>query len=250
MFTANNPVYNIEVDGRYFEGKDKRRAKRMERRATRRAKKLNKKADKLASKGKSVGDLRERAGELTQSAQDIKDMRGDKSTQYRYANSNGKEAKNLGIKGQPATVGTGTNDKGDNVVTMFTSSNVGQKLHETRHGGQHSRGEINAINQTSSISAEVSAYRAQYSWSGSLSARTLDMSTVNIQDIQGLSNSITSQLNRGLLDLGNYPSGVQTTNITNISQITRSFVNNLVEVGNGGIQGGRNYLLWIYKLLK
>ena len=54
----------------------------------------------------------------------------------------------------------------------------------------------------------------------------------------------------GLLDLGNYPIGVQTTNITNISQITRGFVNNLVEVGNGGIQGGPNYLLWIYALLR
>lgn len=250
VFTANNPIYNIEVDGRYFEGKDEKRAARLQRRAEKRAAKLNKRADKLAAKGKSVGDLRDRAGELTQSAQDIKDMRGDQSTQYRYASANGKEAKNLGIKGQPATVGTGTNDKGDSVVTMFTGSKTGQQLHETRHGGQHSRGEINALTQTSSINAEVSAYRAEYSWKGSLSVRTLDASTVNIRDIQGLSNTMTGQLNRGLLDLGNYPAGVQTTNITNIGQINRSFVSNLVEVGNGGVQGGTNYLLWIYALLK
>lgn len=173
-------------------------------------------------------------------------MDDDKKTQYRYASANGKEAKNLEIKGQPATVGTGVNDKGDNVVTMFTGSNTGQKLHETRHGGQHSRGEVNAINQTSSIDAEISAYRAEYSWSGSLSAKTLDASTVNIAGIQGRTNI----LNRTLLDNGDYPIGVQTTNVSNISQITRGLINNMVEVGNGGITGGTNYLLWIYALLK
>jgi hypothetical protein len=84
----------------------------LEKRVEKRAEKLNNRANKLEAKGKSVGDLRERATELTQSAQDIKDMRGNENTQFRYANTNGKEAQGLGISGQPATVGTGTNDGG------------------------------------------------------------------------------------------------------------------------------------------
>ncbi|GAK98323.1 hypothetical protein JCM19294_1517 [Nonlabens tegetincola] len=123
---------------------------------------------------------------------------------------------------------------------------MGSRLHETRHGGQHSRGTINAVTQTSSFDAEISAYRAQYSWKASLSARTLDASTVNIADIQGRTNEI----NRTLLDNGHFPLGVQRTNVTNINQINRGLINNMVEVGNGGITGGPNYLLWIYALLR
>ena len=183
VFTANNPIYNIEVDGRYFEGKDEKRAARLQRKAEKRAAKLNKKADKLEAKGKDIGDLRDRATELTQSSQDIQDMRANEDTQFRYANTNGKEAKSLGIKGKPVTVGTGTNDKGDNVVTMFTGSKTGQKLHETRHGGQHSRGEINAITQShgaQGLDTEVSAYRAQFAWDGNLRYMTHNFDQTNI----------------------------------------------------------------------
>ena len=41
------------------------------------------------------------------------------------------------------------------------------KIHEARHGGQHARGEINALNfQGYGVMDEVDSYRAQYSWRG------------------------------------------------------------------------------------
>ena len=221
VFTANNPIFNMEIDGRYFEGRDERRADRLERRADRRAEKLSSKADRLEAKGKSAGDLRERAGELTQSANDIRDMQGNENTQFRYASTNSKEAKSLGLGGKPATTGTDKNgnavinDNGHNVVTMFTGSKTGQKLHETRHGGQPSRGEINAITQVRGLDAEVSAYRAEYSWSGSLNY---------------LSHNVdqTSILNRALLDGKSYNFALK--NILNINQINLNVVRDIGKV--------------------
>jgi hypothetical protein len=149
----------------------------------------------------------------------------------------------------PATVGTGTNSKGDQVVTMFTEKNMGNQIHETRHGGQHFRGEVNAVTQESSIAVEVSAYRAQYSWNGSLKANTLDSSTIsNIVDFQ------TNIHNQTLMSANQMPFGVQQTNISNISQINSGFVSNIVEIGQGGGRAPlpivQNYLLWIYAGLK
>jgi RHS repeat-associated protein len=243
-FVQNNPLINREIDGRYFEegSKSERQAARIERRAEKRADKLNKKADRLDAKGKSTGDLRDRASELRQTGQDVRDMRNDQSTEYKYAKVNSKMS-------GPATVGTGTNSKGDQVVTMFTEKNMGNQIHETRHGGQHFRGEVNAVTQESSIAVEVSAYRAQYSWNGSLKANTLDSSTIsNIVDFQ------TNIHNQILMSANQMPFGVQQTNISNISQINSGFVSNIVEIGQGGGRAPlpivQNYLLWIYAGLK
>ncbi|MEP3571990.1 MAG: RHS repeat-associated core domain-containing protein, partial [Flavobacteriaceae bacterium] len=231
VFTANNPIYNIEVDGRYFEGKDEKRAARLQRKAEKRAAKLNKKADKLEAKGKDIGDLRDRAGQLTQSSQDIQDMRSNEDTQFRYANTNGKEAKGLGIKGKPATVGTGTNDKGDNVVTMFTGSNTGQKLHETRHGGQHSRGEINAITQTRGLDAEVSAYKAEFAYDGKLKYMTHNFDQTNI-------------ISRTLLDAQKIVPGTL-KNINSMNQINTNMVLDIGEFYTGQ-NGQGTYVVPVY----
>jgi RHS repeat-associated protein len=213
VFTANNPIYNIEVDGRYFEGKNEKRAARIERRAEKRAAKLNKRADKRAAKGKSVGDLRDRATELTQSAQDIKDMRNDTSTEYRYGKVNSKEAKALNLQG-PATLSTGQNKKGDDVVSIFTEGNMGSRLHETRHGGQNARGEFDIkTGNNYGVADEVSAYRAQYSWKGKLDY--VPFTNFNSQA------NLTKLLTQGI-------SGFK-VNVTNINQINPTMVNSLVD---------------------
>ncbi len=213
VFTANNPIYNIEVDGRYFEGKNEKRAARIERRAEKRAARLNKRADKLAAKGKSVGDLRDRADELTQSAQDIKDMRNDTSTEYRYGKVNSKEAKSLNVVG-PTTMANGQNKKGDDVVSIFTEGNMGSKLHETRHGGQNARGEFDIKTGAKyGVADEVSAYRAQYSWKGSLDY--IPFTNFNTQA------NLTKLLTQGI-------SGFK-VNVNNINQINPTMVNSLVD---------------------
>ncbi len=243
-FVQNNPLINREIDGRYFDEKNEKKAARIERRAEKRAEKLERRADKLAARGQSTGDLRDRATELRNSAQDVRDMRNDTSNEYRYASVGSKEAKSLGIVG-PSTLGTGQNSKGDNVISMFTEKNMGNILHEGRHGGQNTRGEINAFTQSSSVAAEVSAYRAQYSWSGSLFVPTIDMNSIsNIVNFQ------TNSINRTLMDNNLMPSGVTITNVNNINQINNTFVGNMVEIGTGGgyqpLPTVQNYLMWIY----
>lgn len=211
-FVANNPMSNREIDGRYFEGKDVKKAERIERRAERRADKLERKAARIETRGGNSGDMRARAGELRQSGQDIRNMRSDQTTQYRYAKSGGSESKQLGLGG-PTTTLTGQNARGHNVVTMFTQSNMGSKLHESRHGGQNARGEYNiATGAGYSVADEVSAYRAQYSWSGQLQYRDQPTEAVMMQRLLA----------------GKDPTiGI----INNINQINGNVVNSMVDPG-------------------
>lgn len=214
-FVQNNPILNREIDGRYFDEKNEKRAAKIERKAEKRADKLEAKANKLEAKGKDSGDLRARAGELRQSSQDIKDMRNDASTEYRYAKVGGKESKQLGLGG-PSTTLTGQNSKGDNVVTMFTESNMGNKLHESRHGGQNARNEYNiATGAGYGVADEVSAYRAQYSWGGSLTFLNLNANPTPAQLLQALKT-------------GKNP---LTENVTNINTINPNMVNSMADPG-------------------
>uniref|UniRef100_UPI000525DD1B hypothetical protein n=2 Tax=Empedobacter brevis TaxID=247 RepID=UPI000525DD1B len=125
----------------------------------------------------------------------------------------GKEGKALGLAG-PSTTLTGQNEKGDNIVTMFTEKNMGNQVHETRHGGQNARGEFNVATSAGyGVADEVSAYRAQYSWDGNL--KFMPFTDFNNK------NNLTQMMTQGT------QSFIQ--NITNINQITPNFVNKLVD---------------------
>lgn len=213
-FTANNPIRFREVDGRYFEegSKSAKQANKIEKRAEKKANKLEKQANKLERKGKSSGDLIERVAELRQSAQDVRNMRNDQSTEYKYAKLDGKESKALELVG-PSTILTGQNDKGDNIVTMFTEKNMGNQIHETRHGGQNTRGEFNiATGAGYGVADEISAYRAQYSWDGKLQYRDQPSEPVMVQRMKGGQNPTI---------------GI----ITNINQINGTVVNSMLDPG-------------------
>ena len=215
-FVKNNPINNIEIDGRYFEGKDEKRAARIERRAERRAGKLERKADRQERKGNAdaAADLRGRAGELRNSAQDVRDMRNDANTEYRFRSVNGKEAKANDVVGN-TTMATGTNARGDGVVTMFTENKMANKLHETRHGGQNARNEFNiATGANYGVADEVSAYRAEYSWKGTLSYRD------NPTDAVAIARALARQ-----------PLNVATIT-NNIALINAAMVNSIMEDGN------------------
>ena len=206
----NNPIRYIDPNGMYFDEANERKAGRIEQQAERRATKFENKANQLEAKGNSIGDLRERAGELRKSAQDIRDMSGDKTTEYRYANASNKN--NPAGTGNPATIPTGINSKGHNVVTMY-SDGVGSRIHESRHGGQIARGE-----QNFDINSEVSAYRAQYAYDGYL----------NYQPADYLKNNPT--LTSAFRSLGS--SVIPITTISNISLINRALIQNIGEEGN------------------
>jgi hypothetical protein len=119
----------------------------------------------------------------------------------------------LGLVG-PTTTRTGQNTQGDHVVTMFTEKNMGNQMHETRHGGQNARGELDATTGAGyGVADEVSAYRAQYSWRGKLQY----MSYTDFSN----SNNMLQMMTQGI------KSFIQ--NITNINQITPNFVNTLFD---------------------
>jgi hypothetical protein len=217
VFCGNNPLKYIDPNGMYFDVANDKKATKIENKAERKATKLEKKADKFDAKGKSTSDLRERAAELRGSAQDIRDMRSDKTTEYKYSKASSKD--NPAGKGLPVTTPTGTNSKGDNVVTMFTESNMGNKLHESRHGGQNARSEFNVVTGANyGVADEVSAYQAQYSWSGKL--QHIPYTDFNNQNnmLQLLTGGIQSFIQK----------------ITNINQITPAIINTMVD--NPGVK--------------
>ncbi len=215
-FVKNNPINNIEIDGRYFdEKKSKRISHRIERRAERKAGRLDRRADRQERKGnnEAAGDLRGRAGELRNSARDMRDMRNDDDTEYRFRGLGSTDAKRLNIIG-PTTLRTElTNDRFDEVVTMFTEKKMSSKLHEGRHGGQNARNEFNiGTVERYGVADEIAAYRAEYSWKATLSYQDAPEDAVIIARV-----------------MAKQPPNV--ASITNITQINAIMVNSIMEKG-------------------
>jgi len=214
VYCANNPIKLIDIDGRYFDDENEKRAQRLEKKLIRQQERLAKKVIKMAAKGKDTGDLEARQDELDKSLNDISNMRNNTSTEFRYASVNSEEARNNGIEG-PTTRETDTNGKGDAVVTMFNESSMGKILHEGRHGGDIARGNLE-FNNTGGygVSHEVSAYRAEYSWSGKLQYREFMSgdSFFSVLKAGYTAASVNNQLTR---------------TITNINAITPSVVNSI-----------------------
>ncbi len=211
-FVANNPISRQEIDGRYFDEKNEKKAAKIEKRAEMRADKLEARAEKMEAKGKSSGDLRQRTTELRKSAGDIKNMRSDLNTEYKYGSLSSREGRSLKLVG-PTTTLTGQNSKGDNVVTMFTQSSMSSMLHESRHGGQNARGEFNVKTTMGyGVADEISAYKAEYSWNGQLEYR----------------DQPTESVMKQRLSAGQDPTKAT---ITNINEINKNVVNSMVDPG-------------------
>jgi RHS repeat-associated protein len=215
-YCANNPIKLIDIDGRYFDDENEKRAQRKEQRLIDKQDRLANRAIKMASKGRNTDDIEARQQELDKSLDDISNMRSDTKTEYRYASINSKEARENELEG-PTTMSTGTNEKGDNVVTMFTESNMRSSIHESRHGGDIARGDLE-FNSTGGygVSHEISAYRAQYSWNGKLNYREY-MSNESFRNIYRAGYSISS-INKML-----------SHTIKNINAITPSIVNSIAD---------------------
>jgi RHS repeat-associated protein len=214
-FVQNNPLINREIDGRYFDKKNDKQAKKIEKAAEKQANKLEKQANKLIKDGKSAGDLMDRVAELRNSAQDVRDMRSNTSTEFKYGKLDSKQSKALGLQG-PTTTQTGTNAKGDNVVTMFVEKNMGNQIHETRHGGDVARGNL-SFNNTGGygVSHEISAYKAQYSYDGTINFIDQTKNPTQADILKSLQNGTNPLQN----------------SINSINSINSNFVNNLVDPG-------------------
>ena len=192
-YCNGNPVRYIDPDGMYFDEVNDKRAQRMERRLERKAEKLSAKADRKEKRQKDTGDLRERAGELRKSVQDIRDMRNDTKTEYRY-----KVVEEAEINGE--------NIDGKDVV-FICFEDFETKVHESRHGGQHARGEANMITKKRyGVADEVDAYRAQYAWLGTYEYTKgilWDSSRNTITDIRTINADLVNSMTDGLESL--YP---------------------------------------------
>ena len=180
--------------------------------------------------------MNDRITELRNSKSDISDMRGNQEIEFRYAKASSKS--NPAGKNHPVAWATAIDGEGQlKVVTMYTEGNMGNQLHESRHGGQIARGEYSFEQNKKptagfGIGSEVSAYRAQYSYDGNLNY--IDAS---------------SALNQQIGATGIIP---PPSTVTNIQAITPDFVGTKIgEVVSAVLNGTRYYgLINLYGHLK
>ena len=190
-YCGNNPVMRVDPTGMYFDEENNEEAKFLTFAINVKIQGLS--FDKKAREKNSV-----RISELEKSLQDIKDMAADDSKEYRFTHD---ENKDVGIYCDNMI-----NDKGDDVIVM-NSTSMDSKIHESRHGGQIARKELDP-SCDGNYGVEIDAYRAQFGYGGS---------------IQYYSDKWFNMRTDG------HEIGLTPSTLVNYSQINKAFINSIIE---------------------
>ncbi|MBK5722953.1 RHS repeat-associated core domain-containing protein [Dysgonomonas sp. Marseille-P4677] len=166
----------------------------------------------LKQNNQDIGNIDDRISEMNKSINDFADMGNDLLKTYTF--------NDVGEMGTPRIL---FSDNSNLITLDVIKSDIGTVMHESRHDGQIARRELWEDNYYEGH--EISAYRAQYAYMGRLSINTAPR--LEMENIVFFS-------------LGSLP----ITNITNINQINRSFINSIAEKGTNSL--GTNSINYIY----
>lgn len=157
LYCAGNPIKYIDPSGMYF-------GKASMDEAIQILRDLSYELTNIRNnKSISEEETNSRATEIIQSMLDIVFMMYDKTKEYEYSYDNDKNGIKISRK----------NALGHDVITMYVEKDSkGIKVHESRHGGQVARGELNLSTIPGefnyNINHEISAYKAQFSIDGEI----------------------------------------------------------------------------------
>ena len=165
-YCAGNPVRFVDPNGMYYLTKnDERTADRLQRLVERRARRFGRLALWLSRYNINLsGKYATRAVELFKTSEDLQNMRAQKDIAFHFEDINRMTESDKAKYDitTSETKKTGTDSKGNQIITMF-SEDGGTRIHEARHGGQIACGQSM---DSSDIPREVSAFRAQFAWLG------------------------------------------------------------------------------------
>ena len=157
LYCAGNPIKYIDPSGMYFGMASMDEAIQILRDLSYELTNIRN------NKSISEEETNSRATEIIQSMLDIVFMMYDKTKEYEYSYDNDKNGIKISRK----------NALGHDVITMYVEKDSkGIKVHESRHGGQVARGELNLSTIPGefnyNINHEISAYKAQFSIDGEI----------------------------------------------------------------------------------
>lgn len=113
--------------------------------------------------------------------------------------------RNIDIKLEEAEI-KGKNIDGKDVVFIYFED-FETMVHESRHGGQHARRELNLVKMKGyGVADEVDAYRAQYAWLGTYEYTKgfgQESSEQKVTDIRMIDADLVNSMSNGFISL--YP---------------------------------------------